>query len=496
MQTATVIRNAAWVIAWDGTQHVYLRGADVAFSGSKIVYVGSKFIGAVDQELDGTNRLVMPGLIDIHTHSATEPMNKGFRDEIRSPNFWHTPLYEFLYLINVDAKGALAAVQVAMGELLLSGVTTAVHLGQLQLGVDSSDLYEVLANTGMRVVIGPMFRDARWVTRDGHSVTYEWDVAGGKADFEKAIKAIDVAESHKSGRLLGMVCPGQIDTCTPELIADSFAFAEERNLPYQIHIGQSPTEFHEIARRTGKTPIGLLQSLGALRRRTILGHCIFADHHPWLHWSTRNDLDTIAEAGASVAHCPVEFLRRGMALRTLGGYLRRGINVAIGTDTYPHNMLEEMRMAAYAARIIGETVDDVSTSNVFHAATVGGANALLREDIGRLAVGCRADIVLVDLKHPAMMPCREPLRNLIYIAGDRAIRDVFVDGQRAVKDGKLVNIDLPSALEEVEKIQRKGSLTISLRDWAKRDIDGLAPIALPMLTIDNYFLNLTRSRCE
>ena len=94
------------------------------------------------------------------------------------------------------------------------------------------------------------------------------------------------------------------------------------------------------------------------------------------------------------------------------------------------------------------------------------------------------------------MPCREPLRNLIYIAGDRAIRDVFVDGQRAVKDGKLVNIDLPSALEEVEEIQRKGSLTISLRDWAKRDIDGLAPIALPMLTIENYFLNSTRSRCE
>jgi len=375
VQDTTVIRNAAWVIAWNGTQHVYMRGADVAFAGSHITYVGPKYAGEAARELDGTNRLLMPGLINIHSHAATEPVNKGFRDEIRSPGFWHSPLYEFLYLISVDAKGALAAVQVAMGELLLSGVTTAVHLGQLQLGVDSNDLYEVLAQTGMRVVIGPMFRDARWVTRDGHSVDYDWDIAAGRGDFEKAMRAVELAQSHKSGKLFGMVCPAQIDTCTPELIADAFAFAEKKNLPFQIHIAQSPTEFFEVARRTGKTPISLLQSIGALRERTILGHCIFLDHHPWLHWSTRHDLDVITESGASVAHCPVEFLRRGMALRTLGGYIRRGINVGIGTDTYPHNMLEEMRMAAYAARIIGETVDDVSTMSSMRRPLEGRAHS-------------------------------------------------------------------------------------------------------------------------
>ena len=102
-----------------------------------------------------------------------------------------------------------------------------------------------------------------------------------------------------------------------------------------------------------------------------------------------------------------------MALRTLGGYLKRGINVGIGTDTYPHNMLDEIQMVAYTARIIGETADDVSTQDVFNAATMGGARALRRDDIGRLSPGCRADIVLVDLNHPAMLPGREPLRNLI-----------------------------------------------------------------------------------
>jgi 5-methylthioadenosine/S-adenosylhomocysteine deaminase len=478
-EITTVIRNASWVIAWDGKQHVYLRDSDVTFAGSKVTHVGGKYIGAAQREIDGSNRLVMPGLIDIHAHTATEPVNKGFRDEIRSPGFWHSPLYEFLYMVDVDREGALATVQVALGELLLSGVTTTVHLGQLQLGVDSDELYDVLAHTGMRVYLGPMFRDARWVTHDGHSVDYAWDTVAGRSDFEKAINSLDRAREHKSGRLFGMVCPAQIDTCTPELIRDAYAAAEERELPFQIHIAQSPTEFFEMTRRTGKTPVAYLESIEALGKRTILGHCIFLDHHPWLHWSTRNDLDLIAESGASVAHCPVEFLRRGMAMRTLGGYLRRGINVAIGTDTYPHNMLEEMRMAAYTARIIAETVDDVSTADVFNAATIGGARALLREDIGRLAPGCRADIVLADLKHPAMLPGREPLRNLIYTAADRAIRDVYVDGEQVVKDGVLVNIDFPAVNDRVDALQKKGAAGVSSRDWAKRDIDSLAPMALP-----------------
>lgn len=476
----TVIRNARWVIAWDGARHVYLRDADVAFSGTQVIHVGRRYAGAVERELDGADRLVLPGLIDVHSHAGTEPVNKGFRDEIRSPGFWHSPLYEFLYMVEVDHKGALATVQVALGELLLSGVTTAVHLGQLQQGIDSDELYDVIARTGMRVYLAPMFRDARWVTRDGHSVEYAWDKAKGRADFEKAVRTIKFAQKHPSGKLFGMVSPAQIDTCTPQIIQDAYSFAEEADVPFQIHIGQSPTEFFEVTRRTGKTPVSLLQSFGALGRRTILGHGIFLDHHPWLHWSTRNDLDMVAASGASVAHCPVEFLRRGMTLRTLGGYLRKGINVAIGTDTYPHNMLDEMRMAAYAARIIGESVDDVSTADVFNAATIGGARALLREDIGRLAPGCRADVVLVDLNHPSMIPGREPLRNLIYTAAERPVRDVFVDGKQVVENGALLHIDLPAALSVVDELQKKGSAHISSRDWAGRGIDELAPMALPI----------------
>jgi 5-methylthioadenosine/S-adenosylhomocysteine deaminase len=483
MNGTTLIRNCAWLIAWDGARHVYLEGADVAFRGDAIIHVGADYAGAVDRVIEGSRSLVMPGLINIHSHAATEPINKGFRDEIRSPAFWHSPLYEYLYMIEVDPEGALHAVRVAMGELLLSGVTTAVHLGQLHLGVESDELYDVLAASGMRVYIGPMFRDAQWRTRDGHSVDYIWDTEGGRRDFDRAVQAIRLARSHPSGRLFGMVCPAQIDTCTPDLVRDSFAFAESENLPFQIHASQSPTEFYEMIRREGTSPVETLAKCGALGRRTILGHAIFLDHHPWLHWPTRRDLDVIADSGASVAHCPVEFLRRGMAMRTLGSYMRHGINVGIGTDTYPHNMLEEMRMAAYAARIIGETVDDVTTREVHFAATVGGANALLRNDIGRLCPGARADIVLVDLEHPAMMPAREPLRSLLYVAAERAVRDVFVDGEQVVAGGKPVHIDMEASLVAIAAVQRRGSSGLSERDWAGRVLDELSPMALPRAQI-------------
>jgi cytosine/adenosine deaminase-related metal-dependent hydrolase len=277
-----------------------------------------------------------------------------------------------------------------------------------------------------------------------------------------------------------MLCPAQVDTCSPELIRDAYDYAVDRRLPLQIHAAQSVNEFHEMFRRHGKTPIGWLAAIGALGRNTIIGHGIFLDHHPWLHWPTRDDLALIKEAGASVAHCPTVFMRRGIAMNTFGAYARQGIALGIGTDTYPHNFLEEMRSAFTISRAVAGTVEDVTTRDVFNAATIGGAHALLREDIGRLKVGAKADIVVVDIKHPAMMPVREPLRSLLYVAAERAVRDVYVDGQRVVAEGRPVTIDVAAAAAELEEAQKRSMREARGRDWAGRGVDELAPMVLPL----------------
>jgi 5-methylthioadenosine/S-adenosylhomocysteine deaminase len=475
--TTTVFRNAAWVVAWDEARaaHVYRRNIDLTIRDAEIVFVGKGYDGACDREIDCAQRLLLPGLVNIHTHPTSEPLRKGITDESRSPGFWHSSLYEFLTVFNNDREGAVAAMQVALAELLMSGVTTVVDLS-----IAFDGWIDTLAQSGIRAVAAPMFRDARWFTKNGHQLDYAWDKRAGREAFDRARRLIDLAAQHPSGRLSGMLCPAQIDTCSPELIRDAYDYAIERRLPFQIHASQSVNEFHEMFRRHGKTPIAWLHAIGALGRHTIVGHGIFLDHHPWLHWPTRGDLSLLRETGATVAHCPTVFMRRGIAMNTFGAYARQGVNLGIGTDTYPHNFLEEMRSAFTISRAVAGTVEDVTTLDVFNAATLGGARALLRDDIGRLRVGAKADIVLVDIKDPSMMPMREPLRSLLYVAADRAVRDVYVDGQCVVVNGHTVNIDYPKAAEALEEAQKRSMREVPKLDWAGRTADQLAPLVLPI----------------
>ena len=308
-------------------------------------------------------------------------------------------------------------------------------------------------------------------------------MVAGREGFEEARRTIDRARQHPCGRLEGMVYPAQVDTCRPDLLRDSYDYAEEYALPWQTHAAQSVAEFHEIQRRHGKSPIRFLHSVGALGERSVIGHAIFLDHHPWLHWTTRGDLDLLADNAVSnavsVAHCPTVFMRRGISLRTLGTYLRHGVNVGIGTDTYPHHLLDEMRSALYCARIAGERVADLTTTDVFNAATIGGAKALRRDDIGRLAPGCKADLVLVDLAAPSMMPMREPLRSLIYVAAERAIERVYVDGELVVNRGEVLTIDYRGALGDLQEAQARSLERTSSLDWGARSAAELSPLVLP-----------------
>jgi 5-methylthioadenosine/S-adenosylhomocysteine deaminase len=203
----------------------------------------------------------------------------------------------------------------------------------------------------MRVYAAPMFRSGRWYTPNGHEVRYTWDEQARREELDRALRVIERARQHPSGRLDGVLYPAQVDTCTEALLRDSAAADHERRLPLQIHAAQSVIEFHEIMRRHGKTPIEWLKEIGVLGANAIIGHAIFLDHHPWLHWPTRNDLARLAETGTTVAHCPTVFSRRGIVLEDFGRYRAAGVNLGIGTDTFPHNFVEELRTAAILARV-------------------------------------------------------------------------------------------------------------------------------------------------
>ncbi len=470
--STTLIRNADFVIAWDaGTAtHVYMPDGDVAFEDGVIRFVGRGYDGIAETVIDGRGFMVMPGLVNIHSHPSSEPMNKGFTDEVGSPGFYNSSLYEYLPVFRAQGEEIKACVRVALSELLLSGVTTLADLSMAHPG-----WLDLLAEAGMRVCVAPMFRSGRWHTKNGHVVEYDWNEAAGEKAMAEALSIIERAEQHPSGRLFGMVVPAQIDTCSETLLRESGQEAKARGLSWQIHAAQSVSEFHEITRRHGFTPIGWLEHLGLLNERAIVGHGIFLDDHPSTPWHTKRDLSILADTGTTVAHCPTVFARRGMTLKNFGRYRKGGVNMGIGTDTYPHNMLDEMRLAAYLARTQATDPHILTSNDLFEAATTGGARALGRDDIGRLAPLCRADMVLVDVTNPRMRPGRDPLRSLVYAAGDRAVHTVIVDGQTVVRDGKLLTMDYAAAAEVLHEAQKRVMADVPRYDWNHRSADQMSP---------------------
>jgi 5-methylthioadenosine/S-adenosylhomocysteine deaminase len=236
-----------------------------------------------------------------------------------------------------------------------------------------------------------------------------------------------------------------------------------------------------MIRRHGKTPIQWAAETGLLGPTTILGHAIFLDSHSWVRWWTKSDLKLIAENGCTVAHCPTPFVRYGQILENFGDYLRAGVNMGIGTDTTPHNMLEEMRKAAILARVGARDINTVTTADMLHAATIGGANAVLRQDLGRLAPGMKADIVLVDLAVSDMAPARDPLRSLVYHAAERAVREVYVDGRQVVADFKVLTLNQVDAAGRLAEAQARMLAAVRQRDYKGRSADDIVPLSLPLV---------------
>lgn len=477
MTRTTWIRNADWVVAWDapGRRHVYLRDADVAFRGNAIAFVGKGYRGGADETIDGRGLLVLPGFVDVHAHPSTEPAWRGIREEHGCPKMYMSALYERLQAYKLSNEGKLAASEVAFAELLLSGVTTVVDLSFPFPG-----WIEILARSGLRGVVGPGYSSARWRLARDHELAYDWDEAKGRSGFEAALALIAEAERHPSGRLSGILYPAQIDTCSEALLRDSIAAARTTKRPFTTHAAQSVVEFQEMVRRHGKTPIQWADEIGILGPGAILGHAIFIDENSWLHWWSRDDLALLARSGATVAHCPTPFARYGQVLENFGRYRAAGVNMGIGTDCSPHNIIEEMRWAIVLARVAADDINAAMAADVFHAATVGGADALLREDLGRLSQGAKADLVLVDTRHPLMMPVRDPLRSLIYTAAERAVRDVYVDGVKVVADGKVLTLDLAAAHECLAEAQARMEADAPKHDFKGRRSEEISPLALPL----------------
>ena len=268
MPSTTCIRNAACIVAWDAAnrRHAYLMGGDVAFAVDTLTYVGKRYDGTAEETIDGTDLMVMPGLIDLHAHPSTEPFFRGVREEHGVPAMYMSGLYERSVALQPDADARKAGKQVAFCEMLLSGITSVADLS----GIDEGWI-DLAAQSGLRVFLAPSYASARWHLENGWALQYRWDETAGRRGLDAALALIEQAAAHPSGRLSGIVSPAQIDTCTTDLLRDSFAAAEARDVPLTVHCAQSVNEFLVMVDRHGKSPVQFARDLGILSPRTCWG---------------------------------------------------------------------------------------------------------------------------------------------------------------------------------------------------------------------------------
>jgi cytosine/adenosine deaminase-related metal-dependent hydrolase len=470
--------HAGHVIGFDGRGHRLLRDGTVLLDGDRIATVAprsSASLGADVEIVDARDAVLTPGLISTHAHIGGSPLDRSFIEDRGNPQFFYSGLFEYLPVRGSaqDEEATRACVDFSMAELLRGGVTTVMEIGGA-----SEHVVARAGEYGLRVYVGHAFRSGRWLTRDGRRVQWEWDEEQGRRGLARAIEIHKRYDGAHGDLVRCFFSPAQVDTCTPELLQASKRAADERQRPWQLHTSQSVVEFHEMLGRHGKTPVAWLRELGVLGANAILGHAIVIGGSSWTNYPA-GDVAIMADAGSSVAHAVWVFARRGVAMESFASYRRAGVNMALGTDTNPQSVIEAMRWAAVVSKIVERNTEATTAAHVFDAATLGGARALGRDDLGRIAPGAKADLVLWKGTSWGMTPLRDPVKNIVYNANAEDVDRVWVDGRLVVDGGRVLAADEAKILAALQAGGDRMWPKMAQFDWAGRGADELSPQTYP-----------------
>ncbi len=444
-----------FIVGFDGEEHRLLEDGVVVIEGNRIAHVGKALSGKVDRWIDARKSLVMPGLINTHIHASGSPRDKSFLEDVGARHFYMSSLGENISALGLSTHREDQEVfaRYSLVECLRSGNTTIVEQGMVP-SLGEKTTIDIVDEIGIRACEGPMFRDGRWARSQEANIQTEWlGLEVGLEGLEKAERFIERYRGALNGRLMPMLYPMQVDTCSVELLRAVRAKAAELEVPITIHAGQWVVEFQNMIRMYRRTPMEFLHDTGLLGPDLIVGHGWAITGHPWVVYPATDggDLRLLAESGATVSHDPVVFVKRGIMMHSHTKYLRAGVNVSIGTDTAPQDMLNEMRIASYVTKLADGDCHSGSSKEIFNSATLGGAKGLGRPDLGRIAPGALADIAVVNMASLNAVPVRDPIRNLVNCAQRNDVQTVIVDGKIVVENGRITTVDEEKLVDEVQR---------------------------------------------
>lgn len=463
------------IVAYQDGGHRFLTDGVVVIDGNEIVHVGKTFDGRADRVIDARDAIVTPGLINTHAHLTESPLDKSFIEDQGRRQFYYSGLFEMLPARSggIDDDGRHACVDYSMGELLRTGTTTV-----MEIGGHGDYTAQAAGRAGLRAYIANSYRSGRWYTPDGRRVDYRWDENAGKEGFRRAVEFIERVDGTANGRIKGYLSPAQVDTCTEALLRMSREASDSMQVPLALHTSQSTNEFQEMIRRNGLTPVEWLNEIEFLSEWNILGHVIIIAGSSWAQY-TGDDLALLADAGASVAHCVWVFARRGIAMESFGGYLKAGVNMCLGTDTAPQSMIEALRWTAVVGKIMARDTQQATAADVFDAATLNAAKMLRRDDLGRIAPGAKADLLIWQRDSLFMTPLRDALKNIVYNAQPEDLRTVVIDGTVVLDNGQPLYVDQQATIQAVQHAGERMWSETQAGDWARRAVEELSPMTYP-----------------
>jgi cytosine/adenosine deaminase-related metal-dependent hydrolase len=443
--------TARYVVAWDAArrQHTLLEDGEVVYAGDQIVFTGHDYPGPVAETMTLGNALIGPGFIDLDALADLDSTVLGFDN---TPGWRKGRVWASSYVERGPREVYTAAQEdfqrrYAFIQLLLNGVTTILPIRSLlyRAWAESYDEFAraaaIVAELGIRAYLGPSYRSGLSMVRPDGTFAVHWDAEAGLRGLDEAIAFVRDFDGAHAGLVRGFLQPDRIECCTIELLERTATAAAELDVPLRLHCCQSELEVRTVQERFGTSSLDVLRALGVLSRRAVLPHGQFLGGAEPTPARVERELGWLAEAGATVAHCPIVSARHGGFLDSFARFKRHGVNIGLGTDTWPPDVIQNMHAGVMLSRVMEGSMQ-TSAADYYTAATVGGADALGRADLGRLAAGALADIVVFDLSGFHLGPLVDPIQSLLLSGSGRDVRTVIVAGRMVVRERQITGVDV------------------------------------------------------
>ncbi|WAM31003.1 amidohydrolase [Caldicellulosiruptor naganoensis] len=372
--------------------------------------------------IDAENLIALPGFINAHTHCG-QTILRSYADDL--------PLYEWLFEKIFPAEGRLTKEIVYYSSLL--GIAEMLKCGTTMF----FDMYfhedmtaKAVLETGIKAVL------SRGLQTD-------------ERQQQRLDETKELIYNYSSDKIKVFFGPHSVYTCSYELLEKVVELSEEFNTGIMIHLSESEDEVNQCYEKYDMSPVKLCQKAGLFTRPCVAAHCVYVDDE---------DIEILAENGVTAVYNPTSNLKLGNGFAPVFNLIKSGVNVAIGTDSAASNnnlnILEEIHIAALLEKGMYKLPEILKAQEVLKMATVNAAASAGIHNTGRLQEGYSADIVLIKADDLNMLPCYNPISNIVYSSNPSNVFATIVDGKILYMDGKLLTIDEESLVKEIKSIEK------------------------------------------